>query len=160
MDSTPFLTDFGIYAGAMIYCFLGAIIPLFNIEALLVVLASTTAAGREWPTMALAASISHMGGKLLLYAAGGGIGLRLPEKHRATVERTRQRFESWRHGRLWLIFLSALAGFPPFYAVSVLAGMIRVGWVRFALVGLAGRLIRFSAFLLFPKACMRIVGAL
>jgi membrane protein YqaA with SNARE-associated domain len=160
VDSAAFLTQYGLYAGSALYCFLGGLIPVFNIEAYLLVLASTTNASRHWVLLTLVATGAHMAAKSLLYASGRGIGSGIPKKHQARIEQVRQRLERWRYGRTGFVFISALTGFPPFYAVSVLAGALKFGYVRFYLAGTAGRFLRFAAFLLFPQACLRLLNAL
>ena len=160
MDSSSFLAQYGLYAGSAIFCFLGGLIPFFNIEAYLLVVALTTDAGRLWLPVAAIGTVAHMGAKLLLYAGGRGIGSRIPERHQARVEQARQRLEHWRYGRAGFLFVSALTGIPPFYAVSILAGMLRFGWVWFVCVSLPGRFLRFAAVLLFPQVCLRLLNAL
>jgi len=160
VDSTAFLTQYGLYAGSAIFCFLGGLIPFLNIEAYLLVVASTTDAGRQWLPVAMVGSIAHMGAKLLLYAGGRGIGSGVAARHQARIEQVRQRLERWRYGRAGFVFVSALTGIPPFYAVSILAGMLRFGWFRFVSVSLPGRFLRFAAVLLFPQAFLRLLNAL
>ena len=160
MDSAAFLTQYGLYAGSALYCFVGGLIPVFNIEAYMLVLASTTDASRHWVVLTLVATGSHMAAKSLLYASGRGIGAGVSTRHQARIEQVRQRLERWRYGRVGFVFVSALTGFPPFYAVSILAGMLRFGFVRVFCAGFFGRFLRFAAFLLFPQACLRLLNAL
>jgi membrane protein YqaA with SNARE-associated domain len=160
VDSTAFVTQYGLYAGSAIYCFLGGLIPLLNIEAYLLVLASTTDASRHWVVLTLVATGAHMAAKSLLYASGRGIGSGVSTRHQARIEQVRQRLERWRYGRAGFVFASAFLGLPPFYAVSVLAGALKFGYVRFCLAGTAGRFLRFAAFLLFPQVCLRLLNAL
>jgi membrane protein YqaA with SNARE-associated domain len=49
-----------------------------------------------------------------------------------------------------LVFTSALTGLPPFYAVSVAAGMLGFRPGPFLAAGLAGRLLRFGAVFALP----------
>lgn len=49
-----------------------------------------------------------------------------------------------------MIFVSAFSGFPPFFAISVLAGAVSAPLRRFVVAGSLGRLLRFSAVVLFP----------
>jgi membrane protein YqaA with SNARE-associated domain len=142
------------------YCFLGALIPVFNIEAFLVILSAGTETGRHWFPLALVTSAAHMGGKSLLYAGGRGLGSTLSPSRRAKVESVQRRLQQWRLGPSAFVFASAGLGFPPFYAVAVLAGTLRLGFRRFFLPGFAGRFLRFSALLLFPQAALRLFHAL
>jgi len=160
VDSTAFVTQYGLYAGSAIYCFLGGLIPFLNIEAYLLVLASTTDASRHWVLLSLITASAHMLAKSILFACGRGAGAVIPQRHRQRIEQTRLRLERWRYGRSGFVFASAFLGLPPFYAVSVLAGALKFGYVRFCLAGTAGRFLRFAAFLLFPQACLRLLNAL
>jgi membrane protein YqaA with SNARE-associated domain len=156
VDSSAFLAQYGLYGGTAVFCFLGGVLPFLNVEAYLLVIASTMDAGRIWLPLAAVAAVAHMAAKLLLYAAGRGIGSGVPKRYQAHVEQVRQRLERWRYGRTGFVFASAFLGFPPFYAVSILAGMLRFGWIWFVGVSLPGRFLRFAAFLLFPQVCVRL----
>lgn len=160
MDSAALLAQYGPYAGTAIYCFLGAFIPVFNIEAFLVVLSAGTEIGRDWFPLALVTVTAHMAGKCLLYAVGRGLGSTLSAGRRAQVASAERRLQQWRFGPAAFVFTSAGLGFPPLYAVALLAGTLRLGVVRFFLPGFAGRFLRFSALLLFPQAALRLFHAL
>ena len=127
-----------------------ALLPLINIEAILVVSASQ-APGQMW-WLLVAATIGQMLGKILWY--WGGMHLdRAPfvNKHlekpkaKASLEKWHERAE----GRPWftagLLFFSAFLGFPPYAITAVLAGVLRVHFVVFLVTGLLGRGLRFWA---------------
>jgi membrane protein YqaA with SNARE-associated domain len=158
MDPVALLTRFGPYAGTALYCFLGGLIPIFNIEALMVLLATTTDASRHWLVLTLVATVAHMGAKALLYGGGRGLTFGLGDRAKAGVAKAERQLQQWRFGPSAFVFASASLGFPPFYAVSVLAGTLRLGLLRFFLAGFAGRFLRFAAFLLVPQFCMRLLG--
>lgn len=125
-----------------------ALLPLINIEAILVV-----AAGRE-PQLVLglvvAATLGQMVGKVLWYWGGMHVD-RAPWVHRhlekpkakAALDRWHARAE----GRPWftagLLFFSAASGFPPYAVTAVLAGILRVPMLIFLSTGLLGRGLRF-----------------
>jgi len=50
-----------------------------------------------------------------------------------------------------VVFASALTGVPPFYAVSVAAGVVRFHFPRFLALALVGRVLRFTAVFLIPR---------
>ena len=50
-----------------------------------------------------------------------------------------------------ILFSSALTGIPPFYAISLAAGFTRFPPGRFIALGMAGRLLRFTAVFLLPR---------
>jgi membrane protein YqaA with SNARE-associated domain len=160
VDSVAYLTRYGLYAGSALYCFVGGLVPVFNIEAYLLILASSTDSSRHWMPLSLVMAGSHMLAKAILFAVGRGAGAVMSRRYQQGIERTRRRLERWRYGRSAFVFASAFLGVPPFYAVSVLAGALEFGFVRFYLAGTAGRFFRFAAFLLFPEACVRLYKAL
>lgn len=152
-----FLGRYGLFAGSAVYCFLGGLTPIFNIEAYLLFVGATAEGARHWLPVAAAGAAGHTAAKLLLYAAGRGIGVRVPLRHRERLEGVRQKLERWQHGRAAFIFLSASVGFPPLYLVSVVAGTLRVNWVQFAAAVLVGRFARFAVLLLSPHAALRLL---
>ena len=48
------------------------------------------------------------------------------------------------------MFVSASSGFPPFYVVSIAAGMLTFPLLPFIVFGFAGRLIRFAVAVFLP----------
>lgn len=127
-----------------------ALLPLINIEAILVV-AVTQAPDVMWVLIA-AATIGQMLGKILWY--WGGMHLdRAPwvarhfekPKAQASLAKWHERAE----GRPWftagLLFVSASTGFPPYALTAVLAGTLRVPFATFLVTGLLGRGLRFWA---------------
>ena len=56
-----------------------------------------------------------------------------------------------------LIFVSALTGLPPFYAVSIAAGGLRLSLRRFLAAGFVGRAIRFGALALTVQSAIGVL---
>jgi len=127
-----------------------ALLPLINIEAILVV-ALTRSPGAMWGLI-VAATVGQMLGKILWYWGGMHLDrapwvaryLKKP-KAQASLARWHERAE----GRPWftagLLFVSAATGFPPYAVTAVLAGTLRVPFATFLLTGLLGRGLRFWA---------------
>jgi membrane protein YqaA with SNARE-associated domain len=130
-----------------------ALVPLINIEAYLGVRASVADVEGIW-TLGLVAGFGQMLGKLAWYYLGAsslswGWVRRRVERPKAQVRierwRTRARERPLLTGAL--VFVSALAGVPPFAVVAVVAGQLRLSVALFFSLGLAGRWLRFTAVL-------------
>jgi membrane protein YqaA with SNARE-associated domain len=131
-----------------------AVIPIFNMEAYIsVVYASTD----KYPALALAfvGSLGQNLGKLVWYfASRGALDIPWLQRQLGTPKRQAQ-FERWREviqGRPvmsgLLTFVSAAIGFPPFFAMAMVAGALRMNVVVFFIAGLLGRTFFFWAWLL------------
>ncbi len=142
------------------YCVLSALVPVFNTELYLVGLAAAQPQ-LPWGWLALTAAVGQMIGKVIFYYAGQGT-LMLPARLRREPDRQRagrwthqlNRFQETAQRRpIWmagLMLTSALTGLPPFAAISVLAGMVKVRLATFLIIGLVGRFVRFAAVAAFP----------
>lgn len=145
------------YLATFGYCIVSALVPVVNAEAYLIALASLTDPPNVWALAGVAAG-GQMLGKILFYYAGRA-GLRLPGLLRTKQRpgRWARRLERWRERAeerplyaAGLVLLSAFVGVPPFAAVAVLAGVVRLpAWAFFPL-GLVGRYGRFAACLVAP----------
>ena len=78
-------------------------------------------------------------------------------RHEKKIEKVQRKFLEWEKRTHTLIFVSAFTGFPPFYAATVVAGMLRLSFAWFTIVGTAGRTLRFLAIVYFPQLVMRFV---
>jgi membrane protein YqaA with SNARE-associated domain len=151
--STPALAMFWtIIAGVAT-----AIIPIFNAE-LFIIFLGTVASRRTLPMLVVVFSVAHMVGKTVLYLAGR-LADRLPEGWlRRKVDRARPWIE--KHDRVGgaMLLASGLIGFPPFYLVTIAAGVVRMHFVTFFASGLVGRLARFAVIASFPQLIKAGVG--
>ena len=130
-----------------------AIIPVFNMEAYIsVVYANSTA--NSALLLAFVGSFGQNVGKLVWYYICRG-ALDIPWlKRRMDTPRRQASFEKWRdfvQGRPFvsglLTFVSAAIGFPPFFAMAMVAGTLRMNVVVFFVAGLLGRTLFFWAWL-------------
>jgi membrane protein YqaA with SNARE-associated domain len=131
-----------------------AVIPIFNMEAYISVLYAST---DHYPALLLAfvGSLGQNLGKLVWYFISRG-ALDIPWLKRQLSSPKRQaQYERWRtfvQGRPFmsgvLTFVSAAIGFPPFFAMAMVAGTLRMNVVVFFVAGLAGRTLFFWAWLL------------
>lgn len=148
---TEYLATFG-------YCMVSALLPFVNAEAYLVAVAAVTHPPNVW-LLAAVAAVGQMLGKLVYYGAGRG-GRRLPQllQREQAPGRWATRLRHWqdraaRHPvyAVALMLVSAFIGLPPFAAVSVLVGVIRLPVWAFVLTGTVGRYARFAACLAAPS---------
>ena len=130
-----------------------AIIPIFNMEAYISVLYANSKEHSAL-TLAFVGSFGQNIGKLVWYYLSLG-ALDLPWlKRRLETPKRQASFQRWRsyvHGRPVmsgvLTFISAAVGFPPFFAMAMVAGTLRMNVVVFFIAGLAGRTLFFWAWL-------------
>jgi len=141
-----------------------ALVPFISVEIFVLGL-MTQRPGISCLALGAVVAVAQIAGKLLYYYAGRG-SIHLPaflhrkpqpltdrrarwqlrtKRVRAWVERTRDRCErhpGWMFGTYGV---SSVTGLPPFMAMTVLAGLVRMPLTTFVSVGLAGRFVRFSA---------------
>ena len=131
-------------------CFVSGLVPLVHSEAYLVSVSAVSPFGAILP-LTLAAALGQMTAKVMLYFGGRGV-VRLPlGRHRQRVDAAQARFEQRRGSTRAFLFVSAFTGLPPFLAVSVLAGMLRLALRDFVVAGLLGRFLRFGVATLLPQ---------
>ena len=125
-----------------------ALVPLINIEAI-IVLAASQGQAPTW-LLVVGATVGQMVGKLLWYYGGReldrfGFVARRMERPRARASLAKWRLRT--EGRPWfcagLLLVSASTGLPPYAVLCVLAGALRVPVVVFLVTGLVGRAVRF-----------------
>lgn len=129
-----------------VWCYLlligSALIPWLNSEVIMGGMATASATHWGQWMLVLVATAGQMTGKCVLYWAGRGV-LRWPG--------AQQKLEAW--NRKWngrrrsgsaVLFLSAVFGIPPFYPVSVLAGSLRIPFLRFLVIGAGGRVLHYA----------------
>jgi membrane protein YqaA with SNARE-associated domain len=102
--------------------------------------------------VAFAAALGQMAAKSVLYLAGRGL-LRLPLRARwaRRVAAATARLRDAPSGTATVVWASAFTGIPPFYAISVAAGALRVRFPFFLGAGLVGRFTRFALVFALPR---------
>jgi len=141
---------FGLYAGTFVLCFVSGFIPLINTELYLLILVSTMhQSGFVW--IALVAAAGQMAAKIITYFAGKGVIHLSLKKYQNKIQATQARMERWKSRINLFLFFSAFSGFPPYYVVSIVAGMTRINFWGFLITGLLGRGLRFWLMMLFPQ---------
>jgi membrane protein YqaA with SNARE-associated domain len=140
-----------VVLATFVFSLVGGIVPLLNVEAYLLSVSAVVPGASLWG-VALAAALGQMAAKSALYLAGRGL-LRLPLGAKATARVTAAaaRLQHAACGTAVVVWVSAVAGIPPFYAVSVAAGALRVRFPFFLGAGLVGRFVRFAAVFAIPR---------
>jgi membrane protein YqaA with SNARE-associated domain len=125
-----------------------ALVPVVNAEAL--VLVAAAAVPHELvAVVATMGAAGQMAGKVVLYRGGRGVGVRASARSGRAAE-TAARLRD-RPGALTLLyFLSAVLGLPPFYLMSLVAGIASLQFGVFLVLGFLGRFIRFYALAAVP----------
>jgi membrane protein YqaA with SNARE-associated domain len=141
----------GGYASAFALAFVSALVPIVNAEALVLGYAAIAGPGQGQALIVAAiVATGQMLGKCTLYFVGRGAAKVPSARQQKAIDRWGDRFSRSPSAVMGLVFVSASSGFPPFYAISLLAGTFRVNIVGFFVVGLIGRFIRFGILALFP----------
>ena len=135
-----------VWVATLAAAFLSGFVPLVNIEAYLLG-AAALLPGAPALVVVVPAALGQMAAKAVLFLGGRGL-VRLPLKARDRAIAAAARLGTRRPPAL--VFTSALTGLPPFYVVSVAAGMLGFRPGPFLLAGLAGRLLRFGAVFALP----------
>jgi membrane protein YqaA with SNARE-associated domain len=135
----------GIYGGSFVVSIIAGLIPVVNTEVFLVGLVRFGVDRPEQlPGIVIASAVGQMVAKIGLYYAGQGL-LELPRgRHRAKIEAVRRKIEQWKTKPYLVFAISSVVGLPPLYLTVLAAGAMKIRFVPFLVIGLAGRLIRFA----------------
>ena len=146
----PFTTLAGTCLVTLGVSILSGLLPLIiNIEAYLLAVAALTPAA-AWPVV-LITTLGQMIAKVVLYQ-GGRHGVRpRAGRFQSRLDRAEAAFRRHRAGPDAVVAVSALSGFPPFYGVSVMAGVMHLPLARFLLVATPLRLLRFALVFFAPR---------
>jgi membrane protein YqaA with SNARE-associated domain len=128
----------------------GSFLPVSGSEPLLLAVASVAPPSLRVPLVALA-TVGAMSTKTIVYLCGRGVCRAMPSKHRARLERVRERLGGRRWRRLSFLAFSSATGLPPFYLVTALSGSARVPLIDFVLAGASGHALRFALLIFLPQ---------
>lgn len=155
-ELNPFATPSRTYAVSVVVSLVSGLVPLVNIEAYLVSVA-LFAPQAGWPVV-LIATLGQMAAKYVLYVSGRD-GLRpRAARYGPRLERAGTQLREHRLGTFSVVAMSALLGVPPFYAVSVMAGVLRLPLPRFMLVAGLCRVVRFAVVFYSPRYFARLAS--
>lgn len=136
----------GIYAATLVVAVLSGLVPLVNGELYLIAAIRLTLDAPVAIVLALLVATGQMIAKIALYyAARGATQLGRTTRFGKKLEQAQALVARWKHKPLTLLFVSSVTGLPPFYLVSLLAGIVGIRFSTFLLLGLLGRVIRFVA---------------
>ena len=156
MNSGELVAKLGIYGGSFVVGFVSGLVPFVNVELYLVAI-SPVASREALIPIAVLSAIGQMLAKTILFYAGRGVFKIRLRKIEKKIETVQQKFQEWKGKTDLLIFLSALVGFPPLYATSVVAGAMKLSYPKFLAVGVVGRCIRFAVIVSFPQLVLRYI---
>lgn len=140
--------------GTFAFCVGSAMIPVLHAETYLVTASLIAPPELRWP-LVIAATCGQMLGKIGMYYTGRGIKLIPGERMQRRIRLAGARYREKRQVGSGLVFVSASSGFPPFYLLSIAAGMVTFPVRPFIIFGFAGRLIRFGVVVFLPYLTMR-----
>jgi membrane protein YqaA with SNARE-associated domain len=136
----------GIYLATLIVSVLSGLVPVVNGELYLVAAILVADDPVIALVLAVIVAVGQMIAKIGLYhAALGTTRLGRSTRLGAKLERAQELAQRWKNKPLTVLFVSAITGLPPFYLVSLLAGVLQIRFVTFVVLGLVGRVIRFVA---------------
>jgi membrane protein YqaA with SNARE-associated domain len=140
--------------GAYLWCFalsiVSALVPWVNGEVILLSFSALAHSPLERALLVLSTSAGQMTGKCILYWAAKGVIPLGSGRVKETVTKWKGRFEQSPSKLLSLVFVSSAVGIPPFYVITILAGVFRVRFGPFFTVGACGRLVRFGVIAFVP----------
>jgi membrane protein YqaA with SNARE-associated domain len=132
-----------------------ALVPIVNGE---VIVLSAVALVHSTPGLVgvvLVATASQMTGKSLLYWSGRGAASMKATQASERLARWRRRLEGHPAQAFGVMTLSAASGVPPMYAVTLLAGAIRIAFANFVAACACGHLLRYAALAFLPHLVIR-----
>ena len=130
-----------------------AVIPIFNMEAYISVVYARDTAQSAWAIAAIGSLGQNVGKLVWYYASREALDIPWLKRRMSKPKRQAQlaRWQRTVEGRPVvsgaLNFVSAAAGFPPFFVMAMVAGTLRMNVVVFFVTGVLGRTLFFWAWL-------------
>lgn len=123
---------------------LSAVVPWVSAEILMLSLPALTPAPGELATLVVIGTAGQMLGKCLLYwTARRASAIRTAGRTGRMIQ-WGARFMDRPRRATGLVLLSASLGLPPFFAITLLAGAMKMNFSTFVAVGTLGRFVHFS----------------
>lgn len=133
----------GIYGATLIVAALSGVVPLINAEIYLVAVALAMKSVPLAIILGVIVALGQMVAKIGIYQASKGLTTKSSPKIQAKLDKAHAVMAKWKDKPMLLIFVSAVVGLPPFFLVAIVAGMLRMNFKKFMILGFIGRTIRF-----------------
>jgi membrane protein YqaA with SNARE-associated domain len=145
------LATLGLYGGTAVVCFISGLFPIINSELFLLGLSAWLVdSWAQLPFVALAAAIGQMTANCVIYWLGLGL-FELPKgRWKDKIERARVRVERWKRRPYAILAVASSVGLPPLVLVALAGGALKISFRAFAIIGLAGRYVRFLVCVVIP----------
>jgi membrane protein YqaA with SNARE-associated domain len=121
-----------------------AVVPWANAEVLMLSAVPLTGSPMHLGVLVVAVTLGQMTGKSVMYWASRHAAYPRGRRLQSVIDRGREHFHRHPRGALGVMLVSALMGLPPFYLVVLAAGALNIAFIRFFVVGFAGRLAHFA----------------
>jgi membrane protein YqaA with SNARE-associated domain len=141
-------------AVALVVAAAGGLLPFTPIEPMLIGIAAVTQPSLLIVVIVVA-TVGQMASKWVLYAGSCRAADALRPDRRVAVDKAMARLSGTRRRQLLTVLLSAAAGLPPFYVVTVARGVARLRLTDFVIAGTIGRAARFTVIMLPPNLYLR-----
>ena len=145
-----YITSYGLYLSTFLVSIASGFIPFINSELFLIIVASAIGRVSIVP-VAVVGAIGQMIAKIVMYLSGRGIFKVSFKRYEDKVNAMIDKMNEWESKLDIIMFISAFTGFPPFYVLTVALGMAKYSLVRFTILGLLGRTLRFVLIIAFPQ---------
>jgi membrane protein YqaA with SNARE-associated domain len=130
----------GCFGGTMV----SAIVPWVSAEVLMLSLPALTPSPYELGVLVVIGTLGQMLGKCVLYWTARRTPVRRIGGRAAAIVRWSSRFMD-RPGRATgVVLVSSCLGLPPFFAITMVAGAMKMNFSSFVAAGTMGRLVHFS----------------
>lgn len=139
-----------ILASIALLCAVGGLLPFTPMEAIVVGIAVSVRPALVVPVI-IVATITQMAAKVVVFAGGRSARAALGSRRQALVDAARERLSGRRSLRVGTTFVSAVAGLPPFYAVTVAYGALRLPFAEYMITGTFGRTLRLAALIIMGR---------
>ena len=135
--------EIAILSSAFAASVASGLVPFVNAEVVVAAAAVAVPRSQQWLAVTVCA-LGHMIAKAGLYALARWLPQRLPDRAVRHLERASEKAARIEQAGWTVILLSAFVGLPPFYVISLAAGMVRVNFAAFLTLGFVGRWARFA----------------